>query len=313
MVVHIDGSSVRMAYVSESTIGTTPASPTFKIQRYVDADIKPVIDTDVSDEVRGDGNVPSIIKVGERAEGNINTRYSYGSFHDWLEKLLSSSWNSNAIVNGRTHKAATLEFYYPRSTSDSYIRYQGCRWNSLEMRIQAKQPVRCVWNVMGIRTADPTSEILSGATYSDASTTSDINAALNVGNLAISGLSAQPKLQSPNLRISQNVSPTDVVAQYEPDGHTIGQCQVSGSFVALFSSHELVEALKSFDDLGISFDLQDADGNKETWQIPSIKPLNGGPNAPGNGRLVTVDMPFQAKFNSSIGGSIKITRVPASS
>lgn len=139
-----DGSQTRLADVSEVTIGTTPASPVFQIMRYVSSDLRIAKQTDVPNEIRADGNVGSIVDVGRSAQGTINTLLSYGTFDTWLARLLRSSWSSDVLKNGIAQQAGTLEYFYEMGTPDAYIRFQGCRWNTLDLTLRARQSVQAL-------------------------------------------------------------------------------------------------------------------------------------------------------------------------
>jgi len=307
-----DGSQVRLADVSESTIGTTPTTPTFQVMRYVSSDLRPRKQTDVTDEVRADRNVPGITDVGRQVEGNINTRFSYGTYDTWLSRLFAANWNTNTLVNGVTHLSGTLEQFYEQGATDSFVRFTGCRWNSLEMTLEARQPVRCVWGVMGLAAPAPDSTIITGATYTDPTTTEEFNAALNVANLTMSGVVASPKVQSLTIRITNNIYANDVIGSYNTYSHGFGRFEVSGSLNTYFESLDVYSAILNHDTVGLSFDLLDAAGNKYTFQIPKIKLMDGGPAAPGNSRAVMLDVPFQGFFDATTSGTMKITRTPAS-
>ena len=50
----VDGSTLRLAYIAEATIGTTPTSPAFQNIRYVTSDVRITKTTDIPNEVRPD-------------------------------------------------------------------------------------------------------------------------------------------------------------------------------------------------------------------------------------------------------------------
>lgn len=308
-----DGSQVRLADISEATIGTTPATPAFQIMRYRSASVRLSKQTDISDEVRPDRNVPGITDVGRNVSGSIETRFSYGTYDTWLERLLCSTFSTNVLKNGITHKAGTLEFTYEQGATDSYIRYRGCRWNTLDLNLRSRQPVQATWGIMGIDSPAPTTSIITGATYTPVTVTEDFNAGLNVANLSIlsASLAASPKIQAMSLRITNNIYQVDVVGQYAPYGHGLGRFEVTGSLTALFESLAAYEAILSHEDVAIGFDLADVAGNTYTFGIPKTKFTDGGPAAPGNGQPVVLEVPFQAFFDASSSASISITRTPA--
>ncbi|WP_261323868.1 phage tail tube protein [Rhizobium leguminosarum] len=53
-----------------------------------------------------------------------------------------------------------------------------CRMNTLDLQLNAKQNVTANWGVMGIGSPNPDTAIVTGATYTDPTTTPVLNAAL---------------------------------------------------------------------------------------------------------------------------------------
>ncbi|MCL6710216.1 phage tail tube protein [Pseudomonas sp. R2.Fl] len=303
-----DGSQVRLADVSEVTIGTTPANPVFQIMRYVSSEVRISKQTDTPNEIRADRNVASIVDVGRSVQGQINTFLSYGTFDTWLQRLLCSTWNADVLKNGVAQEAATLEFFYEQGATDSYIRYQACRWDTLALTLRARQSVQANWGIRGIRSPDPTNAIIAGATYTPATVTPVFNAGLNVSALSFTGLANAPKVQAMTMNIANNVYQNDVLGAYEPYSHGLGRFEVTGSLTTYFETVDAYQAILDHDDVAISTTLSDALGNSYVIELPKTKFLDGGPTVAGNGQAVMIDVPYQGYFDATAGASIVITR-----
>ncbi len=306
-----DGSQVRLADVTEAIIGTTPANPTFQTMRYVSSDIRISKQTDIPDEIRADRNVASIVDVGRMVQGTINTLLSYGTYDTWFERLLCANWATNVLKNGVTHQAGTLEKMFEQGATDTFIRYVGCRWNTLDLRLSAKQSIAANWGIMGIRSPAPTSAILTGATYTAATDTPVMNAGLNVSAMSFTGIANAPKVQAMNVNIRNNIYANDVVGSYEPYSHGLGRFEVTGSLTTLFENQDTYKAILDHEDVALSTTLTDELGNSYAIALPKVKLLDGGPTVGGNGRAVLLEVPFQARYDSTSGASITITRTPA--
>lgn len=306
-----DGSIVRLAYIAEATIGTTPTSPAFQVLRYETSDIRITKTTDIPNEVRPDGNVASIVDVGRAVTGSINGLLSYGTYDDLIAAALRSAWSTDVLVNGVTHKTFAFEEFYEQGTTDTFIRYNGVNINTWDLEMTARQSVKSNFGVMGIKSPTPTSAILSGATYTAATTTEVLNAGLNVSALALTGISNSPKVQKMTMRFNSNIYQNDIVSAYEPYSHGLGRAEVTGTLSAYFENVDTYNAILNHTTVAIGFTLTDAAGNSYAVSIPQAKLLDGGPSKPGNGRAVMVEVPYQAQFDSGIGGSIQITRDPA--
>lgn len=303
-----DGSQVRLADVTEATIGTTPTTPTFQVMRYVSSDIRISKQTDIPNEIRSDGNVASIVDVGRMVQGTINTFLSYGTYDVWFERLLRSSWSTDVLKNGVAHKAGTLEKTFKQGGTDSFIRYEACRWNTLDLTLRARQSVQANWGIMGIRSPTPTTAIITGATYTAATETPVFNAGLNVSEMLFTGISTPPKIQAMTMRINSNIYANDVVGAYEPYSHGLGRFEVTGTLTTLFENLDTYNAILDHDDILLSTKLLDGLGNSYTIALPKVNLLDGGPTVGGNGQAVLMEVPYQAKYDSSSTASITITR-----
>jgi hypothetical protein len=303
-----DGSQTRLATVTETVINTIPATPTFQIMRYLNSDVRLTKQTDIPNEIRPDRNVASIVDVGRSVAGTIRTLYSYGTYHTWLEYLLCSNWATDAIKNGILAQAATTEFFFEQGALDTFVRYRGTRWNTLDMNLRPRQSVTADWGIMGVGSPTPTNAILAGATYTDPTVTEVLNAGLNVAALDFTGVATPPKIQALTVRITNNIYPIDVVGQYEVYAHGLGRFEATGTITALFEDLATYTAILDHDDVTIGFTLTDNAGNTEVWSLPTCKLLDGGPTVPGNNAPCVLEVPFMAKYDASDLASITINR-----
>lgn len=305
------GSQTRLAYIPEVTPGVIPATPTWQVARYVSESLTLDKQTVSSDEVRPDRNRTDVTDVGRSITGSINTLLSYATFDDWLAALLGSDWATNVLKNGSGIKSFAFEKTFETGATDVFARYRGCRINTLDLQLNAKQNVTANWGVMGLGSPNPETAIITGATYTDPTTTPVLNAALNVGTLGLTGITNSPKLQALSLRVNNNLYPVDVIGQYETYDYGLGLFDLSGSFTAVFENKDLFDAVINHTDLALSFTIGAAANNKYTFSIPKLKAMNGSPVGPGNGRAVVMEVPFQGIFSSSIGATLSVTRAVA--
>lgn len=306
-----DGSQVRLAYVAEATIGTTPATPSFKTQRYVTADLQVDKQTDQPDEVRADGNRTAPVDVGRSVTGTVNCLLSYGTYDDWLSALFRKAWASDVLINGVAHQTFTVEEFYELGTTDNFLGYQGVRINTLDLDMTAKQSVKANWGLLGLRGTAVRTAIISGATYAAATTTEVFNSALNVADLTFTGISNAPVIQKMALKINSNCYPNEVVGQYDTYSHGLGPFDVDGSISAFFENKDTYEAILNHTTVGLAWTLEDAAGNSYLCEIPANKFMKGAPAKPGNGKGVMMDVPFKSFYDSGIGATMKITRTAA--
>lgn len=81
-----------LRYIAESVWGTTPASGVTKTMRIKSSSIVASKETQMSQELRADRMVPSIIEVGASTGGDVEFELSAGSQDDFFKQFLLSAW-----------------------------------------------------------------------------------------------------------------------------------------------------------------------------------------------------------------------------
>lgn len=98
-----ESNRLRLAYIEETTLGTTPAPTTanpVKTMRVTGESLRGNITTGTSDELRADGQISSIFELGRSFAGGINFELSHPlaqSFHrDFLRSAFRNNWTEKA-------------------------------------------------------------------------------------------------------------------------------------------------------------------------------------------------------------------------
>lgn len=308
-----DASGTRLAYVVESTEGTTPTTPSFTNLRFTSENLARDKQTVSSNEIRADGNVPDVTEVGYMAQGGFNFELTYGTFDAMFESLLLGTWSSDVLVNGRARKSFTLEKTFEAGGTDVYRRYTGCLIGSMNLDITAKQIITGQATVMG-RAVSSGSAIISGATYAAANTNPVLNASSHFASLDL-GFSPMATVQRIQLNITNNLRGQDELGTSGLSGIGLGQVVVTGTVTAYLEDAQLLNALDNHTSKSLAFTVGASSGLKYTVELPKLYLLNGDAMTPGNNQDVMVDMQFQAIYDNSGSPAndhtIKITRAVA--
>lgn len=302
-----NSSQTRLAYVAESTYGTTPATPTLLVQRFVSESINANIENVVSNEIRADRNVSDLIQVGSSAGGAVDFELSYGSFDNWLESLMFSTWSTNVLKNGNTQKSFTIEKTFETGATDQYHRFTGCVANSLSLAIQAQQIVTGSFEFLA-KGASSAQAAISGSSYTGANTNDVINAASNFASLAVTGLTS-PELTALNLNITNNLRQQQVIGSVESRGIGTGRFEVSGDLTAYFENEELYELFLAGTATDLTFELGGASAKKYEFVIGNLKFETGEIIAGGNDQDVLANMTFRGLYDGT-DNTLQITRTP---
>ncbi|SNS00340.1 hypothetical protein SAMN04488503_2289 [Humidesulfovibrio mexicanus] len=114
MSLYGSGSKKGYSYCEETSFGVTPASPSMKKARLVEGvsfDFKR--DTIVSKERSDTAQVMGIGYGNGNGTCALPFEFSYGSFDDFMEAVLRSTWNSHALKLGITDRSFTFESASP--------------------------------------------------------------------------------------------------------------------------------------------------------------------------------------------------------
>lgn len=301
-----DASGARhsIAYVSEATYGTTPATPAFKKVRHTGATLGLSKDSITSEEIRDDRQI-SVHRHGNRkVGGDISGELSYGSFDDLLEAVLCGSWTSDVLTAGTTRRSFTFE----RNFGDigQYLRYTGCELNTLELSVAPNQMVSVSFGVIG-KDQSIAQAAIAEATYADVSTTEPFDSF--TGTITEDGV-AIATVTELSLSLENGIDPQFAIGSSTTRRPTIGRSKLTGKITAYFEDEDLLTKFQDEAESSLAFTLSDLDGNDYTIELPLTKYNSGQPDVSGEGS-VTISLDFVALFDSVAGSQIKITRAPA--
>jgi hypothetical protein len=117
-----DSNRLRLAYVEETTLGVTPASPQMRTIRATGESLNHDIQTTESKEIRSDRQTADLMQVGAVNSGALNFELSFPAARTWLADFLryalfASAWSSqpehhNAAADSAITDAGTAADTY---------------------------------------------------------------------------------------------------------------------------------------------------------------------------------------------------------
>ena len=298
------GSRHNMAYVVESTFGTTPTTPSFTPIRHTGTTIGLSKDAIESEELREDRQIAHFRHGNESVAGDINVELSYESFDDLLEAVLCGTWATNVLKAGTTRGSYTVERHH--QDIGKYLRSTGCNFNALSLSVAPNSMVTGSFSVIGKDFA-VASTAITGATYAAESTTSPFDSF--TGSITEGG-SSIAVITGLELSLDNGMESMYVVGSSSTLLPSIGKSSVSGSVTAYFEDSTLIDKFINETSSSLTFVLTDLAGNSYTFNLPNVKYNSGNPEVGGAG-AVTVSLDFVALYNSGDASQIKITRTDA--
>jgi len=301
-----NASQTRLAYVVESTWGTTPATPSFQNARFVSESVNANIENIPSNEIRADRNTTDLIQVGSSAGGAIDFELSYGSFDDWLESVMYNTWSTNVLKNGSTEKSFTLEKTFETGATDQYHRFTGAVAGSMSLSMAVGAIVTGSVEFMAKGTTSAQA-IITGATYTGTNSNDVINAASNFASLSMTGVTS-PELTALDINITNNLRAQQVLGSIDARGIAEGRFEVTGSGTAYFENQEMFELFLAGTAADLSFKLGGASSKNYVFDLPNIKFGSVEVVAGGNDQDLLANFTFTALYDSGESASLKITR-----
>jgi hypothetical protein len=300
------GTLLRLASIAEVTAGTTPATPAFATMRVTKASGGIRKMTSDSEEMTGDPNLREVIYEGFTVEPSYDFQLNYGSLDTYLESLFRGTWATNVLKNGTTAKSISIE-EADLGGSSTFARYTGAQVQEMSLRLEAQKKITGSMKLVGLAEA-AASTAISGATYTAASVTPALVAGTGFGAFTISGLSAQPRIKSLDLTISQPLDNVVALGSMGPVDFAPGQISVKGSLVAYFESIELYALAMSHGGGAITFQIGTTAGSKYQVDLPAVTLVQPERQDRAVKGPIMQKIDFTAVRDATLGATIKLTR-----
>lgn len=181
-------SQIRSAFVSESTVGTIPATPSFTtLHQPARLAAKPNIT--YMQSLTGKGARTGQGYNHTAVDGTLESPLVYGVYDDMLATLLQSSWSSNVIKDGKAETTVAIENTIPAGVggTDTMLRYRGVEAVGGTLNLQAEQAAQLSLTLMGRGSDDGTTTAITGATYTDPSEGDPLTSGADVGTIVFDG------------------------------------------------------------------------------------------------------------------------------
>lgn len=304
-----DTSQAELFYVEESTWGTTPSSPTLKELRFTGESLRQTTQTKVSEEIRGDRQIPDVIRTQIGVEGDINAEVSYGTLDDLFAGAFMADWQTDTpstgtdrLENGTSLKSFTFEKKF--GDISEFISYTGITIDQLSLVLEPEEVIRATLSVIGKQ------EVPAGATVGDGSPTAvNPNEVLNTIDHITSikeGGSAADILRL-ELQLANNLRTKPILGQLGPKDAGLGRCIVTGRIEAYFENRTLYEKYTNATASSVEFTVNDGT-NQYVVKVPNLRFTDGGVLVEGNDDDLVAGLDIHAMLDATSGKTIQLER-----
>lgn len=295
----------QMAYVAETTFGTTPGTPSMIALRTTGHTLAVNKDLLISQDIRSDRQIQHAPHGVMGVTGDISFELGYGEYDTFLEAALMGAWNTNVLKAGTTFKSVTIEDGFMDLTSPVYNVFTGVAVNTMSLNITPNAIVTGSFGCLG-------KTMTTSTTALDASLTAATTHTPFVGwkGTISEGGSSIASVSSVALELNNGLAPTYVVGSQTTPQFEIGQSNLTGTITAYFESNALLTKFIAETESSLELTLDGVNGGDLTIEIPRIVYSGAGlPRELGGSRMYT--LPFQALYNASDATNLILTRTPA--
>lgn len=300
-----DTSAGRLAFVAETTPGTTPATPVFYTLDFNSDDMEQSQNT-----VRSNAITPQrVVKTARSTSKQVGNGFTFELYKAAeIDALLAAlTGNPWATLETKAGGSTLTSFTFERriGSGDNYRRFTGCRINTLDLTIQPEQIVTATVGVFGHQMVTDDA-IISGATYTAAGTGEKLTS-LDTGTIVLGGVVGSFDFASMQLNINNNMNPSLKLGANPVRGVRAGQCQVTGTLEVYVDGTEWADAYEADETFSISVPMAYG-GEGYTLTIPAFKVTSFNEGNPGNNEEFIARVGFEGVLDPVEETSFLITK-----
>ena len=299
------GSRSSLAYIAETTFGTTPSTPQFVNLPINSHSLDLTKDRVEGNEIQAD-RMPRVDRHGNtQSGGSIEVDLRMGDFDEFLESAFLGAYATNVLKVGTTPKYFSIED--AANDINQFRQFKGQTVSSLSVSIAPNQMVTGTFEMVG------KSMVQAQTTASDATpTASTVNAPFDSYSGTITdGGSGIAIVTSLDFSITNSFAPNFVVGSDTAAQLEFGRAVVEGTMTIYYEDETIINKFLNETESALQVSVDDPTGaNAYTFLFPRVK-YNGAsvPLQNTQSRLITV--PFVALWDATEVTNLKLTRSTA--
>lgn len=293
-----------LSAVAETTYGITPTSPAFFDVRHTSATLNVTKNTTQSEELHEDRQIRDFRHGTRQVGGDFGIELSYGTFDAFLEAVLGGTWTNDFLKAGSTRRSFSfLRHFSDLVTADEpYHLFNGVEMNSLSMTVPADGIVTGSFGVIG-RDLVISGSAPASASFGDPTTTRPFDSFTGAIQEGGSVTSIVTELQ---FTVGNDIQPRFVIGSDKTILPSISKLNVNGSVNAFFEDSTLLKKFLNETHSSLRVTLEDNARNRYEFFFPKVV-LNGGQPDTSSGPI-TLNIPFQAIYDTAAGTTLQVTR-----
>lgn len=290
------GNRVVTYYTEETTIGETPATPTWETLRFTTNELTPTVNTSASEEIRADRMRSGSTIDSIDYAGDIGVEFSAGSFDQLLAGAFYNDWAADTLTIGTTEKSFTFVKGY--ADVNTWHTFTGVHISTFSLDIPEEGKITATFGTMGMGYEDGLTDPTSGDTVNAPTTTVALGSGTGVGEILVDGVSlaGQACISSMTLELDNTIQTQRCLGLTGPGALRATTAAVTGTLTMAWSQAGFAQWGKTFtrEPIAIVIPLQDAAGNTYTLSLPEVE-IDGDLPSGGLEDILQVELNYTAR------------------
>lgn len=294
--------------------GTDSTSTIWKQLRYTGESLNFSIENTQSAEIRPDRVQADLVQTSASGAGDVNVELSYSSYDDFLQAALCGTWTADELENGTTRRFFTVRKHFQDMSPVQYHLYRGTAVEGFNFTMELGAIVNGAFNLVsfgidsltGIMTAP-----YDGESTTAAPTTVPMNAVTNFQDFTIDGVPYSGCVSRMTLSLVNNIRAIQCIGSLTARDMRLGRIEITGDMEFYFNDSSVYDKFVKGTELDVAFALEDAAGNRLTFDLPRVKFETGEVVASGENTDVMITASYRALYSAGDAYVMKLTRSAA--
>lgn len=298
------GSRSQVAYIQETTFGTTPATPQLTALPFISWNVNLTKDEYDDNSIRSDRMERYSVSGNRHLAGEFDINYQPLNYDTFLEGLLYNTWSGNTLKVGTTSKSFTME--EAALDISQYRVYTGVMVDKFNINIPNNGLITAKFNVIGKdqsalsgATID-TDGSVAPATVSSPMTHTGTNGFFKIGGSSVGYITAL------SLTVDNGMSSNYALGVATAHSLTPGFIKVTGTATVFFEDAVAYNLFINGTQSSIDFKL-DNGTNTHEFSLPNVKFVGATKTITGQGPI-SMSFTYKALYDATSGSNIVITR-----
>ena len=270
----------QLAFIRETTIGTTPATPAFTKFRSLSDTLSSESNLVDVAELDGEIGLTGRSLGGKRTGGSISMPFAYNDGIDSIIKTVlgksTFTWIENATIDPSVARYGfTIEKKFAKNDgSFNYLRWSGATFSAFEMSFEPLSPINFSADVIGGSFSRDTA-IITGATYGDALPTAANAPQMRSAKVSLtwSGSGSLPTAManvnptSMNIRIDRGTTTRDEISVEDSTEFSLGTLRPEIQMSFVYDGNAPVDAWDTREEFSLTVEVEDDVTNEHIYRF----------------------------------------------